>query len=173
MGALFKRKRRLYRVLGAKDEGRARILYRFAEWNTCGRIVSWEILRFLRGAEEAVAVWQFGGVSLVRFDADAPIRFLQEFGCNANRYDPYANGHVPVFRYEKVRWFCVSYNKKTGLHPGFAASYRCSVCCCTWRLIASKLSALMTCSIRHASSAAVDASTPSAASQSDKKVCRS
>ena len=50
---------------------------------------------------------------------------------------------------------------------------RQSVCCCTWRLIASKLSALMTCSIRHASSAAVDFSTPSAASQSDKKVCRS
>lgn len=96
MGALFKRKRRLYRVLGAKDEGRARILYRFAEWNTCGRVASWE---------EAVAVWQFGGVSLVRFDADGRIRFLREFGCNADRYDPYANGPVPVFRYEKVRWF--------------------------------------------------------------------
>lgn len=54
---------------------------------------------------EAVAVWQFGGVSLVRFDADGRIRFLREFGCNADRYDPYANGPVPVFRYEKVRWF--------------------------------------------------------------------
>lgn len=105
MGAFFKRKRRLYRVLGAKDEGRARILYRFAEWNTCGRVASWEILRFLHGAEEAVAVWQFGGVSLVRFDADGRIRFLREFGCNPDRYDPYANGPVPVFRYEKVRWF--------------------------------------------------------------------
>ena len=105
MGAFFKRKRRLYRVLGAKDEGRARILYRFAEWNTCGRVASWEILRFLHGAEEAVAVWQFGGVSLGRFDADGRIRFLREFGCNADRYDPYANGPVPVFRYEKVRWF--------------------------------------------------------------------
>ncbi len=71
-----KRKRRLYRVLGAKDEGRARILYRFAEWNTCGRVASWEIFALLHGAE-AVAVWQFGGVSLVRFDADGRIRFCR------------------------------------------------------------------------------------------------
>ncbi len=61
-------------ILGAADEGRARILYRFAEWNTCD-VASWEILRFLHGAEEAAVVWQFGGVSLVRFDADGRIRF--------------------------------------------------------------------------------------------------
>lgn len=79
----------------------------------------------------------------------------------------------PSFGTKRRAGFAFLTIKKTGLQPGFAASYRCSVCCCTWRLIASKLSALMTCSIRHASSAAVDFSTPSAASQSDKKVCRS
>ena len=42
-----------------------------------------------------------------------------------------------------------------------------------WRLIASKLSALMTCSIRQASPVATEGVTPSAVSQSDSRVCRS
>lgn len=45
--------------------------------------------------------------------ADSPIRwneagqicFLQEFGCNENRYDPYAQGKTPVFREEQPLWF--------------------------------------------------------------------
>ena len=65
------------------------------------------IRRFLRYEGDCVAYVHGGGRIgvLVRFDADGRIRFLREFGCNADRYDPYANGPVPVFRYEKVRWF--------------------------------------------------------------------
>ena len=30
---------------------------------------------------------------------------LQEFGCNENRYDPYAQGKTPVFREDQALWF--------------------------------------------------------------------
>lgn len=116
MGALFKRKRRLYRVLGAKDEGRARILYRFAEWNTCGRVASWEILRFLHGAEEAVAVWQFGGVSLVRFDADGRIRFLHSAAMPIAMI-PMPTALCPCFGTKRCAGFEFLAIKKPGCNP--------------------------------------------------------
>ena len=32
-------------------------------------------------------------------------RFLQEFGCNESRYDPYQDGPVPKFREGSAAWF--------------------------------------------------------------------
>ncbi len=47
----------------------------------------------------------FEGVSLIRWAPDGKMAFLQEFGCNENRYDPYANGPEPCFRAEQAMWF--------------------------------------------------------------------
>lgn len=50
-------------------------------------------------------IQSFDGLSLIRWNEAGQICFLQEFGCNENRYDPYAQGENPVFREEQVLWF--------------------------------------------------------------------
>ena len=50
-------------------------------------------------------VQRFEGMSLLRWTPEGKIAFLQEFGCNLERYDPYAAGPEPVFREEKALWF--------------------------------------------------------------------
>ena len=50
-------------------------------------------------------VQSFDGLSLIRWNEAGQICFLQEFGCNENRYDPYAQGKTPVFREEQPLWF--------------------------------------------------------------------
>ena len=50
-------------------------------------------------------VEEFDGLSLVRWNGAGQIARLQEFDCNLNRYDPYANGPVPQFRGGKAAWF--------------------------------------------------------------------
>ena len=50
-------------------------------------------------------VQAFDGVSLVRWDDEGRICFLQEFGCNTDTYDPYEKGPVPQFRSETSLWF--------------------------------------------------------------------
>ena len=51
-----------------------------------------------------IKLW-FDGLSLIRWNEADQICFLQEFGCNENRYDPYAQGDTPVFREEPALWF--------------------------------------------------------------------
>ena len=50
-------------------------------------------------------VQSFDGLSLIRWNEAGQICVLQEFGCNENRYDPYAQGDTPVFRAEQPLWF--------------------------------------------------------------------
>lgn len=50
-------------------------------------------------------IQSFDGLSLIRWNEAGQICFLQEFGCNENRYDPYTNGKTPVFREEQALWF--------------------------------------------------------------------
>ena len=47
----------------------------------------------------------FDGMSLIRWTAEGKIAFLQEYGCNENRYDPYRDGPEPRFREENSPWF--------------------------------------------------------------------
>ena len=47
----------------------------------------------------------FEGVSLIRWTEGEKISYLQEFGCNESRYDPYQDGGIPRFRDEKAKWF--------------------------------------------------------------------
>ena len=47
----------------------------------------------------------FDGLSLIRWDPAGRICFLQEFGCNESRYDPYQDGPVPKFREGSAAWF--------------------------------------------------------------------
>ena len=80
-------------------------------------MAEWTILQFFHKPDQTAVEWRFraemndgtvqafDGVSLVRWDDEGRICFLQEFGCNTDTYDPYEKGPVPQFRSETSLWF--------------------------------------------------------------------
>ncbi len=102
---------------GPEYRGTEEIRHWFQEWNTRGTVLRWDIRQFFHKGDQTVVQWDFcnrmddgrtepfEGLSLIRWDASGRIAFLQEFGCNEARYDPYKDGPEPQFREEPARWF--------------------------------------------------------------------
>ena len=102
---------------GPEYHGNGKIKLWFAEWNTRGTVERWDIRQYFHKGDQTVVAWafrcvmtdgtvqSFDGLSLIRWNGAGQICFLQEFGCNENRYDPYAQGKTPVFREEQPLWF--------------------------------------------------------------------
>ena len=102
---------------GPEYHGSGKIKLWFDEWNSRGIVERWDIRQYFHKRDQAVVAWafrcamtdgtvqSFDGLSLIRWNEAGQICFLQEFGCNENRYDPYAQGDTPVFREEQALWF--------------------------------------------------------------------
>lgn len=102
---------------GPEYHGNGKIKLWFDEWNTRGTVERWDIRQYFRKGDQTVVEWafrcvmadgtvqSFDGLSLIRWNEAGQICFLQEFGCNENRYDPYAQGNTPAFREEQALWF--------------------------------------------------------------------
>ena len=102
---------------GPEYHGSGKIKLWFDEWNTRGAVERWDIRQYFHRGNQTVVEWafrcamtndtvqSFDGLSLIRWNEACQICFLQEFGCNENRYDPYAQGNTPVFREEQALWF--------------------------------------------------------------------
>lgn len=102
---------------GPEYPGHGKIKLWFDEWNTRGTVQRWDIRQYFHKGDQTIVEWSFrcsmtdgtvqsfDGLSLVRWNEAGQICFLQEFGCNENRYDPYTNGKTPVFRDEPAMWF--------------------------------------------------------------------
>ncbi len=102
---------------GPEYHGSGKIKVWFNEWNTRGTVQRWNIRQYFHKEDQTVVEWSFrcamedgviqsfDGLSLIRWNEAGQICFLQEFGCNENRYDPYAQGKTPVFREEQTLWF--------------------------------------------------------------------
>ncbi len=100
-----------------KYEDRNTVKHWFEEWNTRATVLAWEIKQFFHKGNQTVVEWNFqnqavngpveafDGVSLIEWTEDNKIKFLKEFGCNVNHYNPYQNGDAPQFRDEKAGWF--------------------------------------------------------------------
>lgn len=100
-----------------KYEDRKTVKHWFEEWNTRATVLAWEIKQFFHKGNQTVVEWYFqnqsvngpieafDGMSLIEWTDDNKIKFLKEFGCNLNHYNPYQNGDVPQFRDEKASWF--------------------------------------------------------------------
>ena len=100
---------------GPEYHGAAAVKHWFAEWNTRGRVLRWDIKQFFHSEKQTVVEWFFensvdgrrecfDGVSIILWDGERIAR-LQEFGCNLDRYDPYAEGPEPLFRSGSRLWF--------------------------------------------------------------------
>lgn len=102
---------------GPEYHGSGKIKLWFDEWNSRGTVERWDIRQYFHKGDQTVVEWvfrcvmaggtiqSFDGLSLIRWNKAGQICFLQEFGCNENRYDPYAQGKTPAFREEQVLWF--------------------------------------------------------------------
>lgn len=102
---------------GPEYHGSDKIKLWFDEWNTRGTVQRWDIRQYFHKEDQTVVEWtfrcamtndviqSFDGLSLIRWNEVGQIRFLQEFGCNENRYDPYSQGISPIFREEHALWF--------------------------------------------------------------------
>lgn len=102
---------------GPEYHDREKIKLWFDEWNTRGTVQRWDIRQYFHKENQTVVEWSFrcamtdgviqsfDGLSLIRWNKAGQICFLQEFGCNENRYDPYAQGKTPVFREAQTLWF--------------------------------------------------------------------
>ena len=102
---------------GPEYHGSGKIKLWFDEWNTWGVVERWDIRQYFHKGDQTVVEWafrcvmmdgtvqSFDGLSLLRWNKAGQICFLQEFGCNENRYDPYTQGNTPVFREEQALWF--------------------------------------------------------------------
>ena len=101
---------------GPEYRGAKAIRHWFAEWNTRGRVLQWDIKQFFHRGDETVVEWYFqnrmeekaaeafDGMTLIRWTKEGKIAFLKEFGCNICTYDPYQDGPVPKFRDESAPW---------------------------------------------------------------------
>lgn len=115
--ALFDRDAVYIESWGPEYHGLEKIRHWFREWNTRGMVVRWDIRQFFHKGDQTVAEWgfenrmgdgtveAFEGMTLVRWTEEGKIGFLQEFGCNQDRYDPYEKGPEPQFRDEQALWF--------------------------------------------------------------------
>ena len=102
---------------GPECHGSGKIKLWFDEWNSRGEVQRWDIRQYFHKGDQTVVEWSFrcvmtdgviqsfDGISLIRWNEAGRICFLQEFGCNETRYDPYAQGKIPVFREEQALWF--------------------------------------------------------------------
>ena len=97
--------------------GAEQIAWWFTEWNRRGTVERWDIRQFFHKGDQTAVEWIFAnqmddgrrevfeGMTLVRWTAAGQISRLQEFGCNLDRYDPYAHGPEPEFRDQPAAWF--------------------------------------------------------------------
>lgn len=102
---------------GPEYHGNIKIKLWFDEWNSRGTVERWDIRQYFHKEDQTMVEWvfrcamtdgniqSFDGLSLIRWNEAGQICFLQEFGCNENRYDPYAQGKTPVFREDQALWF--------------------------------------------------------------------
>ena len=86
----------------------------FSEWNTRGKVVTWEIRQFFHQGDQTVVEWyfqdqmedgraeNFDGVSLIRWEKDGKIGALKEFGCKLPHYDPYETGEKAQLQNEDM-----------------------------------------------------------------------
>lgn len=82
---------------GQKYENRKAVKYWFEKWNSCGKVLVWNIKQFFHKKTQTVAQWyfknemkdgrtdEFDGISLVEWSADNKIKFLKEFRCDLTR----------------------------------------------------------------------------------------
>ena len=98
---------------GPEYHGTEKIKHWFYEWNTRGDVLKWEIQKFFHNTDQTIVFWffecemkdgpkqGFDGISAITWSMNKKIVKLQEYGCNTERYEPYANSENPEFRDEK------------------------------------------------------------------------
>ena len=88
----------------------------FNEQNDRGTIISWEVDRFIHNDDETIIHWlledenktgkgkKIEGLSILKWNKNNQIFFVQDFLCNIHRSDPYSSSESPVYTEQQLNW---------------------------------------------------------------------
>lgn len=105
------------RSWGPEYHGLLELRYWFTERNERRTILEWNIDRFFHAESETVIHWvlkdklkndgikTIEGVSLIKWNNDNRIAYLQDFICNIHRSDPYRSSESPDYTDQQLKWF--------------------------------------------------------------------
>ncbi len=85
---------------GPEYKGAADIKRWFDEWNLRAEAKVWDIKQFIHNENQTVVEWYFAsvdmgeeaeldGVSIIKWTNDNKIKYLKEFACKVDTYNPY------------------------------------------------------------------------------------
>ena len=102
---------------GPRYDDRITVKHWFDEWNLRGKVLIWDIQQYFHKGSQTIVEWyfkntlengkveEFDGLSLIEWTSNNKIKFLKEYGCNRNNYNPYRKSEVPQLKAEKIMWF--------------------------------------------------------------------
>lgn len=105
------------RSWGPEYHGLLELKYWFNERSDRGTILEWNIDRFFHEENETITHWvlkdkpqnnsikTIEGVSLIRWDDNNQINYVQDFICNIHRSDPYKSSESPNYTTQQLKWF--------------------------------------------------------------------
>ncbi len=85
---------------GPEYKGALNIKRWFDEWNVNAQVKVWDIKQFIHSENQTVVEWYFAcvdageeaeldGVSIIKWTGDNKIKYLKEFACKVDTYNPY------------------------------------------------------------------------------------
>ena len=104
------------RSWGPEYYGLLEVEYLFNEQNDRGTIISWEVDRFIHNDDETIIHWlledenktgkgkKIEGLSILKWNKNNQIFFVQDFLCNIHRSDPYSSSESPVYTEQQLNW---------------------------------------------------------------------
>lgn len=105
------------RSWGPEYHGLLELQYWFSEKNDRATITKWEVSGFIHEGNITIAHWyveekkknnkteHLEGMSLIRWNYDNKIEYVQHFASNMNRFDPYKTNEIPNYTDEQLKDF--------------------------------------------------------------------
>lgn len=105
------------RSWGPEYHGILELEYWFDEKNDRGTITNWKIDKFIHDNNETITHWfikdehkmgnskEIEGLSIIKWNDNNQISYVQDFICNTNRSDPYKLSESPIYTEQQLNWF--------------------------------------------------------------------
>ncbi|WP_265488603.1 nuclear transport factor 2 family protein [Lactobacillus sp. PV034] len=104
------------RSWGPEYHGLLELQYWFSEKNDRATIIKWDINGFMHDGNATIAHWDveekknkkvehLEGISLIRWNEDEKVEYVQHFASNMNRFDPYQNTDYPNYSDQQIKRF--------------------------------------------------------------------
>lgn len=105
------------RSWGPEYHGLMELEYWFDEKNDRGTVENWDIERFIHEENNTIIHWfledkhkigklrEVEGLSIIEWNDNNKIKYVQDFICNTHRSDPYKSSESPIYTEQQLNWF--------------------------------------------------------------------